>query len=64
MIPTIALESTATTIGTIATRGPRDDQCAGVKKDTIIAGLCCRHNFASMLSERLAPAFNTTPFED
>jgi hypothetical protein len=31
MIPTIALESTAITIGTTATRDQCDDQCVGVK---------------------------------
>ena len=43
MIPTIALESTATTIGTTATRDQCDDQCVGVKEDTPVADLYSRH---------------------
>ena len=33
MTPTIARESTATTIGITATPALRDDQCVGVKAD-------------------------------
>ena len=33
MTPTIARESTATTIGIAATPALRDDQCVGVKAD-------------------------------
>jgi len=36
MTLTIALESTATTIVTTATRGLRDDQCVGVKKERLV----------------------------